>query len=549
MNFFIPLRVKLTIYTLLFVIASTLSMTYIYENYSLNTTELIEVILVIISISILVNMFVLKSLLSNPLKQLRKALNTVANGKYSHQIDTNQKDEIGLLFQNFNRMAQNIERRESELDSLAYQDELTKIPNRVMFLDQLDYAISRAKRLNTKIAVFFIDIDEFKVVNDTLGHDIGDKLLIGVATNLIQAMRKNDLLARIGGDEFNVLVEDLDSALVAEHIAQKIINQIQIPLNIDGTVLHVTGSVGVSIFPIDAHDSTTLLKNADLAMYDAKGCGKNRYRFFNEELSISLKNRALMLREMKLALEKNEMKLYYQPKFSLKDGSIYGAEALIRWDNPILGFVKPEQFISLAEESAEIIEIGAWIVEKACNDFVSWKKLGLDIKQVSINISNVQFAQDDILKVLKRSIKSSGIDPRSLEVEITESYIQENSKEALNVLHKIRELGVDLAMDDFGTGYSSMSYLKRLPLTRLKIDKTFIDEIPHNNDDVEITKIIVALAKVMNLSITAEGIETVAQLRFLQELKCDEGQGYLCSKPLPYSEFVEFLKHHDVVNF
>ena len=509
-----------------------------------NRKSLLEGILIIIVITILLSLIILDRMVSIPIGRLIEGIEIIAKGEYLHRIDINQNDELGIISNRFNDMAEQISKREYALDALVQQDILTKIPNRTMFNERLEEAISRASRLNKKIAVFFIDLDEFKIINDTLGHDIGDKLLIEVASNLIKVMRKNDLLARIGGDEFNVLIEDLDSIVVAEEIAQKLIKQIVLPIKIKNNQLNITASIGVSIYPIDGKDSTTLLKNADLAMYDAKSDGKNSYKFFSEELSRSLKERALILKELKAALRKDEFELYYQPKFSLKDGSIYAAEALIRWKSKTLGFILPDDFIPLAEESGEIVKIGAWIIDQACKDFESWSKLGLNIKQVSVNVSNIQFAKDDVIKVIKNTLKKYNINASSLEVEITESYIHENSEDALKVLNQIRKLGVDLAMDDFGTGYSSMSYLKRLPLTRLKIDKSFIDDLPYSNNDVEITKVIVALAKVMNLSITAEGVETLEQMHFLQGLGCDEGQGYICSKPIPNYHFIKLIQNN-----
>lgn len=525
------------------IFTTTMDRTELYSTLVKSRYNLIETILTIVITTILISLIILNRLLSIPLHRLIKGIEIIANGDYTYRSKIKSNDEFGLISSRFNEMANEIQKREDTLDALVQQDVLTKIPNRVMFNTRLEDAISRADRLGTKIAVFFLDLDEFKDINDTLGHTFGDKLIIKVSANLVKIMRKNDLLARIGGDEFNVLIEDLDSNVVAEEIAQKILKQISLPIIIDGNKINITGSIGISIYPHDANNATSLLKNADLAMYEAKDTGRNCYQFFSEELSVSLKNRALMLGELRSALKKNEFELFYQPKFSLKDGSIHGAEALIRWNNKRLGFLSPDSFIPLAEESGEIVSIGAWVIKQACKDFASWKELGLNVNQVSVNVSNVQFAKDNILRVLKRNIKSSAIPAGSLEVEITESYIQDNSEDAITTLHQIRELGVDLAIDDFGTGYSSMSYLKRLPITRLKIDKSFIDDIAYNEEDVKITKIIVALAKAMELSITAEGLETVEQLKFLKELDCDEGQGHICSKALSNHDFIELLKN------
>ncbi len=505
---------------------------------------LIISIVVIAAVTLIISFIVLNKMLSLPLRRLLNGIEIISKGDYSHKIDVTSNDEFGHISLEFNNMAEKIAARERELDKLAHLDALTQMPNRVMFQKHSDAAINRAKRLNSKLAIFFLDLDEFKIINDTLGHDFGDQLLVEVSKNLSKIMRNSDFLARIGGDEFNILVEDLDSAVAAEEIAQKIIAQMKKPLLVNGKQMHITSSVGIAIYPDDGDKSITLLKNADLAMYQAKADGRNKYHFFSQELEVSLNRRTAILKELKQALSRQEFQLYYQPKFSLKDGSIYAAEALLRWENKELGFVTPDQFIPLAEESGEIIRIGAWVIERACHDFAQWQKNGLGITQVSVNVSNVQFDNESIIDILQDSIKSANIPAAALEVEMTESYIHKNSDQALKTLHKIREIGIELAIDDFGTGYSSMSYLKRLPLNRLKIDKSFIDHIPNDSDDIEITKIIVALAKVMDLSITAEGIETLEQMHFLQELECDEGQGYLCSRPLPYHEFVTFVKEH-----
>ena len=512
------------------------------ETLSKNKQDLIILMFTIMLIAITISLLILNKMISIPLKKLLNGINTLSMGDYKHKINIKSNDELGLISTQFNNMAEEISKREIELDNLAHYDSLTKTPNRVMFMETLDKAISRATRLNNKLAVLFLDLDDFKNINDSLGHNIGDELLIQVSKNLSSAMRENDMLSRIGGDEFNILIEDLGSIHHLNRIAEKLIQQMQLPINIENNQIIITGSLGIAIYPDDAGDSSTLLKNADLAMYSAKDNGRNQYSFFSKELETSLNSRIQMLKELKSAIEKNEFKLFYQPKFSLKDGSISSAEALIRWENPKLGFITPDEFIPIAEDSGEIVKIGAWVIEQACKDFSSWQKLGLNIKQISVNVSNVQFANGDVVKVLSDSIATYAIPSNALEVEMTESYMQEDSEQALETLHKIRELGVNIAIDDFGTGYSSMSYLKKLPITRLKIDRSFIGDIPQDNDDIEITKIIVSLAKIMGLETTAEGVETLEQLHFLQELGVDEGQGYLCSKPLPSEQFLELLK-------
>ena len=514
-------------------------------NDLLNQSQniLIVTLILIILSTLIISLIVLNRMISMPFKTLLEGIKVISNGDYSKHISLDSNDELGTISKEFNNMALKIAKREHELDELAYIDLLTQMPNRMMFTQQLELAISRAKRNDSTIAVFFLDIDDFKIINDTLGHNVGDELLVEVSKRLKSSMRKNDLIARIGGDEFNILVEDIKSPALIEEIAKKIIYTMQEPFIVEDHSMHVTISVGIAVYPEDGEDNTTILKNADLAMYHAKESGRNQYKFFSQKLEESLQIRTVMLKELKQAVQNNELKLFYQPKFSLKDGSIKTIEALIRWENKKLGFVMPDQFIPLSEISGEIINLGAWIMHQACSDLANLQKLNLTIKQVSVNVSNKQFAEGNMVELIQECLNSSGISPTSLEIEMTESYIHDHTQEAIETLHEIRALGVDLAIDDFGTGYSSMSYLKKLPLSRLKIDKSFIDDIPDDNDDVEITKVIIALAKVLGLSITAEGIETTEQMKFLKELECDEGQGYICSRPIPYEDLVILLKN------
>ncbi|MCU7799405.1 MAG: EAL domain-containing protein [gamma proteobacterium symbiont of Lucinoma myriamae] len=511
-----------------------------------NRMMLVFVLLFIIIATIVVSIFVLNKMISIPLGRLLEGINIISDGDYSHKIVVAGQDELGMISKQFNLMARRVEKREHELDDLAHHDVLTKMPNRIMFHERLNEAVSRAKRLKSNLAVLFLDLDDFKLINDTLGHNVGDKLLIEVAKNLAQCLRTNDLLARIGGDEFNIMIEDVDSVVFVEGIAKKIITQMKLPHFIDSDQINITASIGIAVYPTDGEDSITLLKNADLAMYQAKKIGPEQYCFFSEQLSLKLKERTVLLKALKRALQDGQFVLYYQPKFSTSSSAclVHGAEALIRWQSPELGLVSPDRFIPLCEESGLIVSIGQWVLEQAVADMKKWQELGLPVEQISVNVSNVQFSQGDIYNVIKQVLEETGLSANHLEIEMTESYIHHHSDNAMEVLQQIRSLGVELAIDDFGTGYSSMSYLKHLPLTRLKIDKSFIDGIPDDTDDLEIAKAIIALAKVLQLKTTAEGIETIAQLESLKELGCEEGQGYLCSRPLDYEAFVKFVHRH-----
>jgi len=331
---------------------------------------LVITILLIILVTVLISLSVLNRMISIPLKYLLHGIEVISRGEYTHKIEIKNKDELGVISRKFNKMANEISKREAELDKIAHYDLLTKVPNRAMFMERLEETISRAKRYDKQFAVFFLDLDQFKNINDTLGHDVGDKLLIEITKNILNVMRKNDLLARIGGDEFNIIVEDLDSISVSQEIANKILKALDKTITINNNVLHVTSSIGISIYPHDGKDATTLLKNADLAMYHAKDSGRNQYHFFSEELETKLKKRLAVLNELKNALSNNEFKLFYQPKFSLETGAIVSAEALIRWENPTLGFMAPDDFIPLAEESGLIVQIGRWEIQQDCQDFV-----------------------------------------------------------------------------------------------------------------------------------------------------------------------------------
>ena len=500
-------------------------------------------ILVAVSATIfLISVIFVNSVISTPLRKLMAGIEVLRNRQYEKKVYIDTNDEMGLIAKRFNEMAETVYLREMALDKLAYHDVLTKMPNRAMFHERLEEALGRAGRLDNKVAVLFFDLDQFKGINDTLGHDVGDKLLIDVAERLSTIIRKNDLLARIGGDEFTILIEDMESPVIVEEIARKVVDRMKIPFHIEDEQLQVSCSIGITIFPDDGEDPNTLMKHADLAMYQAKELGRDQYHFFSSALSKSLKERTAMLKALRGSLPNNELQLYYQPKFSLERNVVQGAEALLRWESREFGFVTPDRFIPLCEESGLIVQFGRWVLRRACEDFIKWRELGLPIKHISVNVSNVQFLRSNMVDTVQEVLAQTGVEPGALELEITESYIHGDSENAMRVLHEIREIGVGLAIDDFGTGYSSMSYLKLLPLTRLKIDRSFIMDIPHDPNDMEITRAIVALAGVLGLEVTAEGVETVEQMDFLKGLKCDEGQGYLCSKPLDFEAFVALIQ-------
>ncbi|MBI5921309.1 MAG: EAL domain-containing protein [Betaproteobacteria bacterium] len=430
---------------------------------------------------------------------------------------------------------------EEQLIYLASHDALTGLPNRHLLLDRLQSAVSLSHRSNEVIGLLFLDLDNFKWVNDSLGHASGDKLLMAVATRLKDTVRVSDTVARLGGDEFVVLLTQAASDLEIAQIASKIIDAIARPLDLSGHDFHVTTSMGISTFPNDGEDATTLLKHADTAMYTAKAAGKNQYRYFDPAMNRSAVERIELEQDLRQALNRGEFELYYQPKLCVARNSICGAEALIRWRHPRLGIVAPAKFIPLAEETSLIIEIGEWVIHSACRQTVAWQEEGILLRGVAVNLSAIQLESDSFVDSVKRILEETGASTDAIEFELTESMVLRNPERSVVTLNRLRQLGIRLALDDFGTGYSSLSYLKRLPIDTLKIDRSFIEGLPEEADDAQIVRMIIALAKSVRLEVVAEGIETSAQRDLLTELSCEFLQGYLISKPLPAEEFRALL--------
>jgi predicted signal transduction protein with EAL and GGDEF domain len=373
---------------------------------------------------------------------------------------------------------------------------------------------------------------------------VGDELLVQIGTRLRTSFRSSDTLARIGGDEFNVLVENVQSVAELESILTKYLNLFYEPFTCGAHELSITVSIGVALFPKDGADSVSLLKHADLAVYRAKDSGRDRYSFFSEELALQANQRAEMIHAMNVALEAgNQFTLHYQPKVDATTGKVVSAEALIRWNCPGFGMVAPLEFIPLAEETGHILAIGEWVIHRGCKDLAAMQGAGVDLEHLSMNVSNVQMRGHELDKILLRAITENGLQAAKIELEITESFVANDLAQAIVTLNSYRAMGVQLAIDDFGTGYSSMSYLQKLPFTRMKIDKSFIDGLPHDSDSVSITRAIVGLAKNFGLSVTAEGVERGEQLQFLQQEGCDEIQGYYFAKPMPLDDFIAFCKN------
>jgi diguanylate cyclase (GGDEF)-like protein/PAS domain S-box-containing protein len=422
---------------------------------------------------------------------------------------------------------------QERIDFLAYHDSLTRLPNRILLRDRLEHALMRARREGATLALLFFDLDRFKSVNDTLGHTVGDELLIDVGTRVSSLIRASDTLARLGGDEFVLLLEDETDVRQVTTVARKILDIFSTPRTVGGHALTVTASIGIARYPDDGDDADTLLKHADLAMYEAKSQGRNNYQFFSLDLTAGSLERLVMENALRGAVARGELVLQYQPQIDFARGLLAGVEALVRWRHPELGLVSPGQFIPLAEEMGIIGEIGEWVLNEACRQMVAWDADGFHVPLVAVNLSARQIDRDQIVAVTANALKRSGLAAERVELEVTESMVMREPERALEVLDGLRKLGVALAIDDFGTGYSSLAYLRRLPLNRLKVDQSFVGDIGRDANGEAIIRAVIALARSLGLNTVAEGVETRSQADFMRTEGCDIGQGYLYDKPLP----------------
>ena len=436
-----------------------------------------------------------------------------------------------------------LEEQNKKLEHLAHHDVLTGLPNRLLFLDRLDQSIKLAKRHNTSVSVLFLDLDRFKEINDTYGHESGDKLLQETTQRLQRCVREYDTIARLGGDEFTIIIESSENKKIVD-IIQHIIDRIKDPIFVNGNTLYTTFSIGISSFPNDGDTTDILLRNADTAMYKAKERGRNTYSFYNEEMSAQAFKRVALETDLRHALEEESFQAYYQPKINALTSKITGMEALIRWNHAVHGIVSPDDFIPLAEEIGLISKIDLWMMEETLTKVLTWQKEGLFTGKLSLNVSMRQLESKNFVSHIKKIIQKTGFNPEFLELEITESQIMKNPKSTIQILNNIKSLGITISIDDFGTGYSSLSYLKRLPIDKLKIDKSFIQDIPHNEDDMAIVKAIIVLAQSLKLKLVAEGVETVEQKDYLVKSGCPDIQGYYYCKPLPADAYKDFLMEH-----
>tara|TARA_B110000196_G_scaffold63752_1_gene53475 strand:+ start:156 stop:2243 length:2088 start_codon:yes stop_codon:yes gene_type:complete len=448
-------------------------------------------------------------------------------------------DQIMIIIRDITEQHQS----EQLIRKQAYFDSLTQLPNRLLALDRLSQLTVEATRNDEKAAVFFLDLDDFKKINDSLGHEAGDKVLIETANRLQRALRKADTIGRLGGDEFIILSKGISTQQNAVGIAEKLLQNFREPFTIEGRELMLTISIGVAMFPDNGKSVSDLLRNADTAMYQAKALGRNTYSFFTNQMNTVIQRRLTIEEQMRGALQRNEFILYYQPQFDVKKNEIIGAEALLRWLNPVLGSVAPDEFIPIAEKTGVIISIGEFVIKESLSLLNRWKNVEQLNRNFSIavNLSPSQFKDLSLFNFIKTSLSNANIEPQSLELEITEGVLMSGESSITDTLNDITNLGVILSMDDFGTGYSSLSYLRKYPFNVLKIDRGFINGITKNNEDYSLVEATIAMSHGLGLKVVAEGVETKEQLTILKELGCDLAQGYYFSKPIPEQDLIDFL--------
>ncbi len=510
-------------------------------------------------VALMVSLLLLSRLhrsITHPLLLLTERIQEIAQRRdYSVRVAYDSADETGVLAAGFNGMLAQIQsweaaleqellerkKAEEKLERMAHYDNVTGLTNRHFFHQRFEYAVTGANSFGRRVAVLFIDLDNFKIVNDTLGHAAGDYLLKIVAERLTHCLRGSDMVSRIGGDEFAVILENLAHREESETVAKKILAALEKMVPIDDNEIFIGASIGISLCPDDATHPSTLLRNADTAMYYAKSQGKNTFKSFQPDMEGQALKRLNLESALRRALERKEFLLYYQPQFSLISGKMVGVEALLRWERPDVGIVNPADFIPIAEETGMILPIGNWVLRTACHQAKTWQDAGRPLR-VAVNLSGRQFQQDTLVSTVLEIVRETRLDPSLLELEITESSLMDANQSTLDKLEQLREAGIFLSIDDFGTGYSSLSYLKRFPISTLKVDRSFVSELPNNPDDVAIATAIIAMARSLNLEVTAEGVETREQAEFLRGLGCESSQGFYFSHPLAAEKVMELLE-------
>jgi len=432
-------------------------------------------------------------------------------------------------------------KNQEQIEFLAYHDSLTKLPNRLLAKDRMEKVMAHADRENSKAALLFLDLDNFKTINNSLGHAIGDAFLVAVAERLRECVRDTDTLSRQGGDEFLVMLTGMPSVDAIQTVSEKLLGWLDRPFMIEGIELATSLSIGVAVYPDDGRDFDTLLKKADAAMYQAKEAGRNTFSFYTEQMNINATEHLYIRSGLRQALEKSELVLHYQPQINLSSGRIVGAEALIRWNHPELGMVPPDRFIPVAEDSGLIVPIGEWVLQEACRQAAAWQQAGWPGLVVAVNLSSVQFKRGDLEKSVIQALTRSGLEPGSLELELTESILIQDTEKVLDTVRRLKSLGIKLSIDDFGTGYSSLSYLKSFAVDKLKIDQSFIRNMANDPGDAAIVHAVIQMARSLNLKTIAEGVEDEGMLKPLRLHHCDEVQGYYFARPMPADEFALYL--------
>ena len=496
---------------------------------------------------------ILKMLLIRPIQQLSHAASEIGRGQMLVTIDVDSNDEIGDLATTFREMGKSLNNYHEQVHYVAYHDSLTGLPNRKMFKDYLTRAAAEALRHGRELSILFLDLDNFKRINDTMGHHAGDKLLKAFADRLSSCLRMSDviahpanedageLLARLAGDEFIILLPNTKGSGDSQKVASRIIESLKEPFSIDQQELHVSTSIGIALLPNDGVDSNELLKNADIAMYSAKKLGRNNYQYYSSDMNDNAVRKLLVENRLRRAVENNELELYFQPQMNLSTGLISGVESLLRWHDDQLGQISPEVFIPIAEEYGLIIPISEWVIHEACRKAREWHDKFHASITMSINISAVHFNGPDLESVIKESLSKTGLDPKYLELELTETSILQDPELATRTLIAFKKIGLQISLDDFGTGYSSLSYLTKLPIDKLKIDKSFIMNMKPDNKGMSIVSAIIAMAHSLNMMVIAEGVETTENMQLLRRMHCDMVQGYFIAHPMPAAEFEEMI--------
>gem|GEM_PF-2962945 len=483
-----------------------------------------------------------RRIVARPLRRLRDSLYRNASTQGREPLVWQGRDEMGEVVDAYNQLLAEIDQHSRDIHHLAYHDSLTGLPNRQLLEDRLGHAIAVAERHQRQIAVLFADIDNFKVVNDTLGHKQGDRLLRTVAERIAGVVHGTETVARWGGDEFVVVLETIASPGAAATVAENLIEAIGGPVALNNTLIRIGVSIGISLYPQDGRDVTALIKNADMALFEAKGRGRNNFHFFDQAMNSRALRRLDIAVALRHAIAQDQLELHYQPKIQTQDGTIVGVEALVRWRRPGEGLIPPNDFIPQAEESDLIVALGEWVMQRACRQIRSWRERGLGEIAVAVNLSARHFQRERDIQRLIAIVEESAISPALIEIEVTETAVMHDPDLAIALLWRLRDYGFDIAIDDFGCGYSNLSYLRRLPISTLKIDRGFVSDIDQGRDGAEIVRAIIAMAHALGLGLVAEGVETEAQFRFLREAGCAVVQGFYFSRPLPVEAFEHLLQ-------